>query len=354
MSCLVQNTSFRREIAILPRVRPGRLLLGAVCATLVLTLGGRLARAQESDISLRFDCPVLDPANRAALEARARAELTSAPLRQGEVAIECRGDSATVAWQARGAPRHENTVRLPSDAASTVEVLLEALDALLFEKPAATTSSEPAAEPAATAPAPEAAPPPTSEQKAVPPVATVAPAPAATTPAQDTSAAASSSYSLALTLGGDSELWRGAIPGALGVHAGGRLQGPGAWSITLSGGVLWGIGSAQGLSSRTLRVVAGVDYLVVPHVRLGVGADGRLMTVDGDPSVAPASHDGATVGALVSARYSLSIGALDLSAGPHAEVLAYPLVAHLGNAEVFRVPTVMVGFVVDVDAHFDR
>lgn len=309
----------------------------AAGVVLAQAVGASPARAQGSDIALRIECPALDEASRAALEARARAELTSAPLPDGQVVIGCARDAATLAWQPVGGGRRESSVKLEPDAGSTVEALLGALDALLFEKPGKSESNEPA-----SAPAPVAKP-------------QVRPSVVSASKASTTDAASSeggSPYGAGLMAGVDSELWHGALPGGVGVHAGGRLQAGGGWSVTLAAGALWGVGSAEGISSRTLRVVAGLEWVVVPHVRLGLGADGRLMTVAGDASITPAALEATTAGAVASAHYLLQWGTLEVSAGPQVEILARPLIVQDMASEIFRMPSVMVGFALEAGADF--
>jgi hypothetical protein len=332
-------------------VRIRRLVhrFGTACAILAQLGASAPARAQGSEVGLQIDCPPLDEASRAALEARARAELSSAPLPGGEVFIECAGGSATLVWQPRGDARRASRVMLGPDLAATVEALLGALDTLLFEKPER-SDGDPPAGPPPESPSP-ASPPPASPPPTVAPPVVEPPAPVDSRTAPTPDAAASgrrAPVAFGLTVGIDSELWHGAVPGAMGAHVGGRIEAPGGWSATLAVGALWGLGSAQGLGSRTLRVVAGLDYIVVPHVQVGLGADARLMTVTTDGSLGPTARDGATAGALLTARYVLRSGRLGLSAGPQAELLARPLIAEIAGSEVFRVPSVMAGFTVDV------
>ncbi len=313
-------------------MRPRQLVLPlGVTVVLAQAVGAPPARAQGSDIALRIDCPALDEASRAALEARARAELTSAPLPNGQVVIRCAGDAATLAWQPTGEGHRERSVKLEPDAGSTVEALLGALDTLVFEKPGGGATPKPESASAPVAPSAVSSPNTSTRDLATP--------------------EGRSPFRAGLSLGVDSELWHGALPGAVGIHGGGRLQAGGGWSVTLAAGVLWGM-AAQGISSRTLRVIGGVDYVVVPHVRLGLAADGRVMTVEGDASLAPAALDATTAGALASARYLLQVGALELSAGPQAEVLARPIIVESQGGEIFRLPSVMVGFALEAGADF--
>jgi hypothetical protein len=321
-------------------------LVASALSTLVLGSAG--ARAGGGNVELRIDCPALDEAGLAALEARSRAEMTSARLPAGEVSIVCKGGSAALTWQRLGGKRRESDVGLGSEPSLAVDAILTALDALLFEKQGETqgpdepdaassagpTSTEPAAAPSAVDP-----PPPT------PPVEPSA------TRMQDGLPTLPPSYGVGLTLGMDSELWSGGIEGGIGPRAGVRFRGPGRWSANLSGGALWGTNATQGVHSQVLRVVAGLDYDLWPHVLVGAGADARVLFAgQGGASESQAT----TAGAVVSARYLATLGAFSLSAGPQAELLVRPLIVQVGGAEIFRIPTAIASLAVEGSADFGR
>ncbi|MGH7436624.1 MAG: hypothetical protein ACRENE_13200, partial [Polyangiaceae bacterium] len=151
-------------------------------------------------------------------------------------------------------------------------------------------------------------------------------------------------YRIGLALGADSELWSGDVTGAVGVQAGVRLAASRRWSVLLAAGDLWATSAPQSVQAQTLRVLAGVDYDLIPAVRFGLAADGRVMLArQGSSSLSNA----ATAGLLATARYVARLGSLRLSAGPQAELLLRPLLVDVSGAEVFRVPTALLGLSLD-------
>jgi hypothetical protein len=227
-------------------------------------------------------------------------------------------------------------VALDGDPSATVEALLEALDALLFDKQ---RSDKPDA---------GGSPPPASAPPAAPAQASEVPAAPA---AEDVARAEPPAHRFGVTLGLDSELWNGAVPGALGARAGGRIEVARGWSATLAGGILWGLRSADGVGAQVLRVLAGVDADLSAHVRLGLRADARFVnaTATGLP---PTNAE--TAGVIASARYRLTAGSWSLSAGPEVELLVRPVIVQIAGTEIFRMPTAMAGFAVEGGADFGR
>jgi hypothetical protein len=298
-------------------MRPRRLLCqcagaGALLARLCWASWGR---ADGSDVTLRIDCPaLLDESGLATLEARARAELASAPPSAGQVAIWCVARSAMVAWTPTGERRRVRSVNVDPGAADIVDGLLDTLHELLFEK----VQPEPSPDVSSN----------------VPPA----------TPASH------GSYGLGTTAGIDSELWARAIPAAMGGHFGARVLLPGSWSATLVGGIAWGLGSAQGIHARSFRVTMALDCTVLHHIRVGLGGDARFADATGDHT--PRELDGTTAGGVVFAQYVLRVGAIGLSAGPQVELLGRPLVVQIAGNEAFRIPTVLFGFSLAADADF--
>ena len=67
----------------------------------------------------------------------------------------------------------------------------------------------------------------------------------------------------------------------------------------------------------------------------------------GASGTSPSRLEGKTGGAVVSARYVLSFGWLDLGFGPYVEALLRPIVVDLSRVEVFRVPSVVAGVSID-------
>ncbi len=290
--------------------------MGAVFLPILLATEARAAAAA---VRLQVECPALDERARAELEARARAELAARP-EDGEVLIECYARRVRVRWRPleAGLPPQWTTVDDGGDDASTIDATLTALDALLGKL--ASGPRQPAD--------PTAANPSTASRRAEQPVELPSPR-AGPRPG--------------VTAGFDAELWRGAIGVALGAHAGARLSRVDGWSATILGGLLWGLGSSESVRARALRGEVLVEFAPTVHVRLGAGADLRLLDAD----AAGAQLTGSTAGALASARYAVVIGPLALSAGPALEGLVRPIVVQYSGREVFRVPQLVASVQID-------
>jgi hypothetical protein len=121
------------------------------------------------------------------------------------------------------------------------------------------------------------------------------------------------------------------------------------WTLGATIAPQWGLGSARGISAWGLRGVARVDYAILSQLALGVGVSGRSLWAS-DPAAATTQLEGTTAGALLSARYVLSIGPVAVSAGPRIEALVRPIIAELAGKEVFRVPSFVAGVTIDGSA----
>ena len=237
----------------------------------------------------------------------------------------------------------EKSVPLGDEPSDAVEAILAALDSLLFEAPA--DEAEDAGRPQHAAPdaAPTTRPAPPADAAPATPFPTAAPAERPTAP-EGAPGDVPAAYGTGLTLGADSELWSGGVTGALGAHAGVRLAASRRWSALLPAGDLWATSAPQSVQSQTLRALASVDYDLLRAVRVGLAADARVMLAQqGSSSLSNA----ATAGLLVSARYVARLGSFQLSVGPQGELVYRPLIVDLSGAEVFRVPTALVGLSLD-------
>lgn len=107
----------------------------------------------------------------------------------------------------------------------------------------------------------------------------------------------------------------------------------------------------QGIHAQTLRLLGGVFYDVVPELVLGLALDARTLIADDGGAQ---GSNAVTGGAIATVRYSLPAGPLRLTAGPEAEVLARPILVEVDGAEVFRVPTFVLGFVVEANLDLGR
>jgi hypothetical protein len=279
-----------------------------------------VGRAQTSGVELAMDCPALQEDGLAALEARARAELATVSLPAGRLTIRCSATSGNITWKPADGAARDRAVALGSEAAVSIDALLDGLHGLILEEP-----------PKAALPSP----PP-------PPLAPDAPT---TTIANPDLSYQSKRHTFAATLGADSELWSGAIGLAVGGHAGARIAFSDAWSAVVLAGPEWGVDSADGIRAWTLRIESRVDYTPIPAFQVGVGLAARVLWVDATTS---GSTSGTTGGALASVRYVLPLGAFELSLGPTIEVLVRPVVVESAGSEVFHVPSLLAGLSLDV------
>lgn len=296
--------------------------LGSLCATVC---AATTSLAEPGRARLRLECAALDEEARAAVEARAEAELVSEPLPEGEVSVTCSATTATVVWAPRDGEHRERKVDLTADPATIEDAILAALHALLFEE----------------------AQPPTVAPPVVEPVAPPKPEPTAPEPLPETTAPRR--MHVAGVVGADAELWHGDISVALGVYTGIAVSPWNRWTLSLILAPEWGLGSAIGISAWGLRGFARVDYAVLSHVEIGVGVSGRSLWANAADATT-SQLEGTTAGATLSARYVLPLGPITLSAGPRVEALARPIVVEFAESEVFRVPSFVAGVTLDVSA----
>lgn len=292
--------------------------------------------------SLRIDCPSLNDEHRAALEARARADLAATPQDTGRIAIECRAQAAVVGWQSAGGDRREETLALDSsDQTRAVDGLLDAVHRVRTNPPPAPMGT---AVPVAVAGAvPHRRDTAAAEPLPAPTVARVAvssspPAPLAVN-ARETAPAANGPRGLAAVAGIQGELWQGQIRGAIAGRLGARFITSSGWSAEIAGGYALGLATAQDVSARALQAMLGVGF--APHPRVGLLLGAELMQLRANLATATGDvvRTGMTEAAVVGARYLVPIGPIAVGIGPRVEVLARPVSVELGQAEIFRVPT---------------
>jgi hypothetical protein len=282
-------------------------------------------------VDLRVECPALDVETRALFEARARADLVAEALPRGGVAIVCTATQATLTWAPSGAAIRERAVTLPAESAGTVDVLLAGMHDLLAEE--SPDAAAPDAGGLDAAPSPDAAP---VEASAFD-IADAGVLDASALPAPRSSEPA-------VVAGVDAELWRGGVAGALGGHAGARLRLAEQWHASLLAGPLFGLGDADGAHALAVRVIARVDYQLVPHLEVALGADGRVVWAS---SARSAAQKGATAGLQLGARLSAPLGPIALSLCPTLEALARPVVIEVDDVEAFRVPSLLAGLSIE-------
>jgi hypothetical protein len=286
----------------------------AVCA-IPLAVVGRpsVARADPQGASLRIDCPTLEGETRARFEARAEAELAAEQVAEGKMSVSCDATTATVRWSPKTGPFRERDVPIRGDAAMD-DVLLGTLDELLFVPPPPAPTPP---QPAPMTPAPRPAPP----QEA---------------------AVARRIVQVAALAGADAELWHGDVPVALGAHAGIVVSPSLGWRLSLAIAPQWGVGDADGIRAWELRVYARAEYELFPHIEVGAGLSGRSLWATG-PASDPVDRNGITWGLVVSARYAVRLGWVEVSIGPRLEALVRPIAVHFDGAETFRVPSFVAG-----------
>lgn len=265
--------------------------------------------------TLRIHCPALDEEAKAALEARARAEMAANPNSAEDIAIDCVDDSAVLTKRVEGAATVSwRRVELPPDHALAVDDLLAALHTLRSEAPGSVVAGD---------------------------------------SAPSHRSAGGSSYAFGAVVGAGGLLWHGAIDEALGPRIGLRLSAPRHWSTNLVAGVVWGLRSASGLRARAYEASWTVHYAPVAWLDAGVGAD--LFGLEATPSgSATREQSTLTAGGVVLARYVLRGGRLSLSLGPQLEVLARPIVVEVGQVEAFRVSNLVAGLVLDAEGDLIR
>jgi hypothetical protein len=279
--------------------------LVATAAAFVVVAVAAPARAQSGPIGLRIACPPLNEEATALLEARARADIVSEPLPEGDVSIECDASRAIVSWQPKGEERWGRAVELSADGA--VDSILRGLHEVLTEWEHARPPA-----PSVTPSAPR------EDDRHIPPVAAI--------------------------VGVDGEAWAGHVAGAIGGHVGARVFLGTRWHASLLAGALRSVGDADGASAWGLRAIARVDYALVPRLDVGVGASGRVVWAN----AAGTTLSGTTAGATAAVRYGFPIGAMEVAVGGAVDALLRPIVIDVGAREAFRVPSVVVGLFVEV------
>ena len=267
------------------------------------SLAAHAEAAEPPAFALAIACPSFAEASRAALEARARAQLAAgSPRDDDRWTVTCGDASAVLTWQRSGERVGERTVPLTDDPAADVDRILEGLHALVAEREIAVPGSQPAA-------------------------------------ASEAPPAGGSPVRFGALSGGDGELWQGAIAFALGFHAGARVRLGGTWSVAALVGPAWGVGGAAGSHAWTLRGTALIEDEVVPHLRVGLGASGRILWASLDAGGGTSPIVGTTAGGVATVRFVIAAGSIRLSVGPQLEAMLRPIVVNVAGTEAFRIPT---------------
>jgi hypothetical protein len=280
------------------------------------------ARSAEAAPTLNVECPAFDDGVRAELEARARAELAAYGPWVDEALVGCDARGVRVALRGPAEAPRAMVAHEGADSV-TIDEILSAIHALLDSHDL-----------------PDPSPPAQSPARDVPTVEAAAEALPTRPPARS-----------GIVAGMDAELWRGAIEVAVGAHAGARFSWADGWSATVLGGVLWGVGSPNGVRARAFQCEAVVEYAPASHLLLGAGAGLRALDAYATSQLVNyATSDqlvGVTAGGLATARYAVSAGPLAVSAGPVVEALLRPIVVQYSGGELFRMPQVVAGVGID-------
>jgi hypothetical protein len=329
---------------------PNTRLLASRRAALVLLsttlLAGR-AGAQEGT-TIAVDCSALDAESRAAVEARARADLLvrNAP---GTFVVVCVGAEGRLSWHPLAGVPVTTTVSLDADPRTSVDRILERLGELVT---AATTSAPAeAAPPGDVVQAPDNTPPVASAAPPAPPPPPPG-SPPLDVPSEPAEAWRGGFRGVSLGGGVSGELWSGAA--ALGPRASVLMSLPARFQAGAAATVLFTLSSPDQVSGRMTRVALTFAYGLDSGERFRVGAD---FFVDLLHAAAPnaGSANSTVFGALVRATAALVTHPIGLEFGPTLAIHPTPVQAQIGpgpdgsNGSVpFRVQTLTGGIVLDV------
>ncbi|HEX4340506.1 MAG TPA: hypothetical protein VH062_31575 [Polyangiaceae bacterium] len=313
-------------------------VLGIVVATLPLVAGA------DPTVTLAVDCPGFDAETRAALEARAKAELLvrNAP---GTFVVACRGPSASLSWHPLAGRPAVTVATLDADARASVERVLEALDTLL------TTPAPAPAESVANTPAPlpVLAPEPVATVVRPPPVLALPPP---STPPTELPPRTSQWPGLLVSAGVATELW--SKTAALGPRA--RLLVPVTSHLELGAlvTVLFTTRSPESVSGRSVRIGATGDCGVDRGSRFRVGAGVFADLVHASATVG--SDDATEFGAMLHATAALVEAPVRIELGPTLVVHPKPIDVILGpkrdgsETTEFGLHPFTAGLVLDITA----
>jgi hypothetical protein len=317
---------------MLRSVRPREVVLSVALVTWGMVLGviGSIippARAEPIAPDVSIGCSGLGDRERAALDARARAELASAPS-VGRVTFACGDASALITVEDRNSGTKESTVSLSATPMVTVERLLTALRADLALHATAVEPSDAGAHAAPAFPARPVVLLSTNQSRPLDRLDVMMTPPGP------------KSGLFGIIAATDFELWQGSQEMALGARAGGRLALAHNWSLSVLAGLGVGVGSSDGVSAHVWSGTVRIDHLLLDWVDVGLGI-GAQQLVARRPSASSEDLVGASLEGIASARARLPLGAVALAIGPDLELLTQPLVVRVDGHELFRVPRIV-------------
>jgi hypothetical protein len=289
--------------------------------------------------TVAIDCPAFDAETRAALDARTRAELL-VRNESGTLVVKCAAGGASLDWHPMQGPPRTASAVLDTDARTSLDRILEALDFLLSSAPAGPLAAEAAGEapsqpPAAATPLvaapkpPEQAPPPPNE---TPP------------DAERARRGHANRFPLAFGAGAAFEFWSGNE--ALGGHLFASFPLPSRFSVSAGVEGLWALRSPDDVDAHLVRIAAGGDYGLDAADHFRVGADAFVDLVHaGSPTAG--SDDKVSGGLQLRATAGLTAGIARFQIGPTLAIHPAKVLVDLGGTELFHIPVFTAGLLLD-------
>jgi hypothetical protein len=322
---------------------PRWLRSSSVLLALAAAFHARRVSAEGSGVSVEIDCPQLGEEPRAALEARAKAELL-VRREQGTLLVSCRLEAADVRWTPASGDPVEHRIALAADAVATEEQILEALELLLrpHQPQSATPNSPVPAETPATPPKPLETPP------AKPPPARPSPSPPHAFPPPERrvapSAAAEAPY-FELLFGPALELWSSEVAGVLGPRARVMAALPGGWAVSAGAAVAWTLRVPEDVSGRAVRLHVTGEYHLghQRRWRVGAGALVDFLHAARDTAGSTQTENETIFGGIVQAHYAFLGPPVQLLLGPTISGRAAAVRVEIGDREIFSIPVVAFG-----------
>jgi hypothetical protein len=325
---------------------------GALASFHWISLESR-AFAQDANVAVTVDCPPLGDEQRAALDARARAELLVRHA-SGSLSVTCAdGANAVVSWHPSSGGGEGATKNLPltSDPPAMVDLVLGSLDALIGGD---TPQSSSAATPPVIAPVAPVA----SVASPMPgaPVLPMAPVmappfygapPRAVHPAR---AQKNDFLDTFVSVGVAVDFWSSSIGGGLGPRAAVRVVLPEQFAVDAGGELLFGLAMPDAVAGLVGRLYAGGEYDIDDDRQFRAGVDLDLDVVHLSPDASTHASGATKVLPAATLRFGYAPPlVVPIVFGPTLTVHTGPLRADINGAEAFSIPTFSVGLFVEGD-----
>jgi hypothetical protein len=318
----------------------------AALAFLVVATHAAGAAAQEN-ATIAVDCPAFDSESRAALEARARADLLVRNA-AGTFVVVCREEQGRLTWHPLAGSPGTATVPLDADPRTSIERMLEGLGGLVTaaETPVSTETAPAGTEatlPAIAPPAPAAVP-------ALAAPLRVEPPPGAPPETRETSRRGLRGVLLGAGMGG--ELW--SRTGALGPRASVLVALPSRFEAGTAATVFFTLRSPDQVSGRITRVALHGAYAFDSGEYFRIGADVFVDLVHAAAPNAGSANDVA-FGGLLRATAAIVQVPVRVEIGPTLSIHPAAVQAQIGpnpdgsnGAVAFRLQTFTAGLALDV------